>query len=71
MSKEDKICLRKTNDFGTPRLTSASCGTSLRLQGKKINYIDNIDSTNKIKNNATQNLWESTLSFRYALNQSI
>ena len=63
--------LRRTNDFGPPRLTSASCGTSLRLQGKKTNYIYNTDSTNKITNNETQNLWESTLSFRYALNQSI
>ena len=33
--------LRKTNDFGKPRLTSASCGTSLRLQGKQINYLNN------------------------------
>jgi len=64
--------LRKTNDFGKPRLTSASCGTSLRLQGKQINYLNNVDSTNNIlKNNKSQNLWESTLSFRYALSQSI
>ncbi len=65
--------LRKVNQFGKPRLTSASCGTSLRLKGKQTNFYNNLDTTNQtFDNNSTnKNLWESTLSFRYALNQSI
>ena len=60
--------LRKINHYGKPRLTSASCGTSVRLLGKQITYSDSINNINK---NINQNLWESSLSFRYALNQSI
>ena len=34
--------LRKVNQFGKPRLTSASCGTSLRLKGKQTNFYNNL-----------------------------
>ena len=67
--------LKRINNFGKPRLTSASCGTSLRLLSKKSSNETSIDSSNnsiqKNNNNSSQNLWESSLSFRYALNQYI
>ena len=38
--------LRKVNQFGKPRLTSASCGTSLRLKGMLTNFYNNLDTNN-------------------------
>ena len=34
--------LKRVNSFGKPRLTSASCGTSLKLYGNKKSYNNNI-----------------------------
>ena len=75
--------LKRVNKFGKPRLTSASCGTSLKLYGSQKNY-NNYDSlqinndsilVNQSKQNKRQNskknLWESSLSLRYSLTQFI
>ena len=47
--------LKRVNSFGKPRLTSASCGTSLKLYGNKKSYNNSNYDTLQINNDSTSN----------------